>query len=460
MEKRSTADIIVIGAGLTGLTSSFYLKKKGFDVVIIEKNDRTGGVVQTYRENGFIFEGGPNTGVLSHPEVAELFGELNDHCKLEVANPEAKKRLIWKSGMWHALPSGLISAANTPLFTFGDKLRILGEPFRRKGSDNFETLESLVLRRLGRSFLDYAVDPFISGIYAGDPAKLVTRYALPKLYALEQNYGSFIIGAVKKSFEPQDDRMRKATKEVFSAVGGLGSLTDGLAAEIGSDRIYLNAENTVIHARKEGYLVSTRIKGNPVELAAPVIISTVDAGLLPSLFPFMQGEDLSAITNLEYSGVIQVILGFRKWKGMDLRAFGGLVPSREKRNILGVLFTSSFLKERAPAGGALLSVFVGGFRRPELLELSDSEIKELVFAEVVQMLGVTDPDPEILRIFRYKRAIPQYGKSSPERLEAIKRMHERYKGLHIAGAVRDGIGMADRIRQARTIAEEIADNPR
>jgi len=167
-------------------------------------------------------------------------------------------------------------------------------------------------------------------------------------------------------------------------------------------------------------------------------------------------NELMPVTGLEYAGVTQVILGFREWKGMDIKAFGGLVPSREKRNILGVLFTSSFLKERAPEGGALLSVFLGGYRRPELVGMNDGETKDLVFRELENMLGVKDPEPEIFRIFRYKRAIPQYGKSSKERLEAIGRIQKKFRGLSIAGAVSDGIGMADRIRQARIIAGDIA----
>ena len=372
-----------------------------------------------------------------------------------MANPQAKRRLIWKSGRWHALPSGLISALKTPLFTNYDKLRILGEPFRRKGSNPFETLEELVIRRLGRSFLDYAVDPFISGIYAGDPSKLVTRYALPKLYALEQDYGSFIGGAVRKGFEPRDERMQKVTREVFSAERGLASLIGGLAEATGSDKILLNAENTTVSYTGNGFTAGTIINGKPVEVSAPRFVSTVDPEVLPFMLPFVDKNELMPVTGLEYAGVTQVILGFREWKGMDLKAFGGLVPSREKRNILGVLFTSSFLKERAPEGGALLSVFLGGYRRPELVGLSDGDTKDLVFGELEKMLGIKDPEPEIFRIFRYKRAIPQYGKSSKERLEAIDSIQKRFPGLTIAGAVRDGIGMADRIRQARMIAGEI-----
>ena len=66
-------------------------------------------------------------------------------------------------------------------------------------------MASLVKRRLGKSFLDYAIDPFILGIYAGDPAYIVPKYALPKLYNLEQNYGSFVGGAIKKSREPKTE---------------------------------------------------------------------------------------------------------------------------------------------------------------------------------------------------------------------------------------------------------------
>jgi protoporphyrinogen/coproporphyrinogen III oxidase len=448
-------DVIITGAGLTGLTLAFYLKKRGLDVIVIEKGNRIGGVIETINQDGFTIEAGPNTGVLAHPEVAELFDDLAGQCSLETADPEAKRRLIWKSGQWHALPGGLTGAIKTPLFSFIDKLGILGEPFRPKGKDPFETLESLVLRRLGRSYLDYAVDPFISGIYAGDPSYLVTRYALPKLYALEQNYGSFIGGAVKKSFERKDQRMKKATREVFSAVGGLGALVKALGNEIGEENIILNAGDPVIKPGGNKFTCEVQAGGKFFTLDAAFVVSTVDAVSLPALMPFLTPRQLSPVTNLEYAPVAQVVLGFNNWQGGELNAFGGLVPVREKRKILGVLFTSSFFKNRAPLGGALLSVFIGGTRRPELVDYNDDEIRELVFGEVNDMFGLTRVNPDIFRVFRYRRAIPQYGRSSAERLQAIIEIQSRYPGLILAGGIRDGIGMADRIRQAKTIADEI-----
>ena len=449
-------DIIIIGGGLTGLSIAYHLRKKQQNVLILEKSEETGGVIQTGKENGFVYEMGPNTGVLSHPEAAELFEELGNSCELERANPEAKKRLIWKNNAWHALPSGLMEAVTTPLFSLKDKFRMLGEPFRKKGNDPFESVAGLVIRRLGKSYLDYAVDPFISGIYAGDPSYLVTRYALPKLYNLEQTYGSFIKGAIRKKTEKQEERMAKATREVFSAKDGLGNMIQALENAIGLENIQTHALNAVITPlAKEGFKVSTMVYDHKVEYTSKVVISTVGAYALPGLLPFITEPELSPVTCLEYAKVIQVILGFNHWDGMPLNAFGGLVPSKENRKILGALFTSSFLGNRAPETGALLSVFLGGIKKPELFAQNNEQISSLVLNEITEMLHLKKCEPDLLRIFRYEKAIPQYGRNSKERLEAITKLQKKYPGLILAGNIRDGIGMADRIKQAKTIADEV-----
>ena len=177
--------IAIIGAGLSGLTTAFYLKQMGYHPVVFERKDRIGGVIHTSKDNGFLYESGPNSGVISHPETIELIDDLDSSCELEIADSAAKKRWIWKKNRWHALPAGPLSAISTPLFTLKDKFRILGEPLRKKGDNPNEPLNELVLRRLGKSFLDYAVDPFVLGIYEGDPSQLIPKYTLTKLYNLE-----------------------------------------------------------------------------------------------------------------------------------------------------------------------------------------------------------------------------------------------------------------------------------
>ncbi len=447
--------IVIIGAGLSGLTLAYYLKKQGVDFVILEKESLAGGVIQTITENGFTFEKGPNTGVLGNPEVAELFEDLYPVCQLETANSKAKSRLIWKRGKWHALPAGLFSAVGTPLFTLKDKLRILGEPFRKRCSNPMESVAELTKRRLGKSFLDYAIDPFIAGIYAGDPNKLVTKYALPKLYNLEQSYGSLIRGGIKKSIENKKDiRLRKATREVFSVQGGFTQMLLALEKAIGTENIIYNAASTSIVSLHSGFQTSYTLGSTRHSIQSRFVVTTTGAYTLRDLLPEIEQSILEPITSLEYAAVVQVVLGYKEWFGLPLNAFGGLIPSEEKKNILGILFPSTLFKNRAPKEGALLSVFVGGTRLPSAFEMSDEELEELVLVNINRMLK-NNILPEILKIFRYPNAIPQYQASSEERLRCIQLLEKRYSGLLLAGNIRDGIGMADRIKQGKSLALQI-----
>ena len=448
--------IVIIGAGLTGLTLAYYLKKQGKDVLIIEKTDKTGGVIQTENHNDFIYETGPNTGVVGNPEVAELFEELEGLCTFEAANTDAKRRLIWKKDKWHAIPSGMVSAIKTPLFTLNDKFRVLGEPFRKKGTNANETLSEFVKRRLGCSFLNYAVDPFISGVYAGDPNYLITRFALPKLYALEQNYGSFIKGSINKAKERKHNlRLQKATREVFSVQGGLKNLINALTEKVGANNILLNVKNTSIKLTTKGFEISTTINNETIIIHSKKVITTTGGYELKNLLPFLSDEELAPFEELKYASVVQAIVGYKNWEGIKLNAFGGLVPTIEHRDILGVLFNSSFLNGRSPKNGALLSVFLGGTKRPDIFEMNDNEVEEIVSRELLQMMKIHSFKPDLFKIFRYKNAIPQYGLSTEKRYETIDQIQQKYPGLVLAGNIRNGIGMADRIKQARTIAEEL-----
>lgn len=446
-------NIAVIGAGLTGLTTAYYLKKRGIPVTLFEKSDRPGGVIRSVKQDEFIYENGPSTGVLGSAEAVELLEELSDLCTLEVADEAAKYRWIWKNNQWHSLPSGLMGGIKTPLFTFSDKLRLLGEPFRKPGTNPNETLACMVRRRMGESFLKYAVDPFVLGIYSGDPEQLVPKYALPKLYNLEQKYGSFIGGSIKKAKEPKTEREKKVTREVFSVEGGLSNLITALATKIGNEHIHLNIKDLKVYRAASGYHIQH--SGSELQHFEQVI-STAGAYALKDIFDFLPVKTLTKIERLTYARVIQVSLGFKKWEGLKLKAFGGLIPFCENRQILGALFLSSFLKGRAPEGGALISTFLGGVRKPEMTDLTDNEIRNLVSGEIKSLFQLTKWSPDLFVINRYEHAIPQYGLESEEKLASIISLEKDFPGLTLAGNIRDGIGMADRIKQGREIAEKVA----
>lgn len=449
-------DIVIIGAGLTGLTTAFHLSRGGRKVLVLERADRVGGQIHTFREKGFVFESGPNTGVVSYPEVAELFTALHPACQLETAHEESKRRLIWKGNHFRVLPSGLLSAITTPLFTLTDKFRILGEPFRAKGTNPDESVGELAARRLGKSFLQYAVDPFLSGVYAGDPMKLVTRYALPKLYNLEQQYGSFIKGTLAKAKLPKTDRDRLASKKVFSAVGGLDKLPEAMALAIGMQHIILSASNTTIRPSGTKWLITCSTTDGEKTIRANQVITTTGAYTLSELLPFIPKEKMDNISNLHYAPVVQASVGYHTTENLRFEAFGGLVPSCEKKDVLGILFPSACFSGRAPEKGALFSFFIGGVKHAELTTWPEEELKALILHELHSMLKFPiHTEPDMIRIFRHPHAIPQYEQNSGLRFQTIQELEACYPGLILGGNIKGGIGMADRIRQGTEIAQNI-----
>jgi oxygen-dependent protoporphyrinogen oxidase len=450
--------IIIIGSGLTGLTLAYYLKKAGKNILLIEKNNRPGGVIQTNTENGFTYETGPSTGVLSSEQLVNLFEDLKADCILEPANPSAKKRYIWKNRKWEALPGGHdFGAVTTPLFSLKDKFRVLGEVFRKKGGYPDETVAELVKRRLGKSILDYAVDPFVSGVYAGDPGQLITQYALPKLYALEQNYGGFIRGSIAKHREYIKNPTPKVTKDVFSVEGGLQKLIDALTHNIGSENILTACQNVKLTPAESGFELRFSRYSEEFIMNVPKVISTVGGYTLASLLPFVPSEQMHHLTNTTYASVVQVAAGYKNWNGIPLDAFGGLIPTKEKREILGVLFPSAIFKNRCPEGGALLSVFLGGIKKPEMFDKTDDEIKQIVLEELKITMNV-HTEPDLLKIHRYRHAIAQYDIKTGDRLKSIGSIENKFPGLILAGSIRNGIGISDRVKQAVEIAHRIADS--
>jgi oxygen-dependent protoporphyrinogen oxidase len=414
------------------------------------------GVIQTKRNKGFIYETGPNTGIVKYGEVADLFDELSAYCTPEIPDESVKKRFIWKEDRWQQLPSGLKGGIKTNLFTWKDKFRILGEPFRAPGKDPHETLDKMVRRRMGESFLNYAVDPFILGVYAGDPARIVPKFALPKLYYLEQDYGSFIGGAIKKKMKKKENKENRATKDVFSIENGLENLIQALYKSAGTKNFVFNTDSIKINPRNDGsFEVIYTQKGKTYTIYANNVISTIGTYELKNILNISETNHLDILDSVKYAKVIHAAVGFSKWEGPELNGFGGLVPYIENRDILGVLYMSSFLSNRAPENGQLLSVFLGGVRREDIYHKSDKEVKEIIEKELKSMFNLRGFDPDLLELNRYEHAIPQYGKESGQRFEAIKQIEQRYPGLILAGNMRDGIGMADRIKQAFDIARDL-----
>lgn len=446
-------NILVIGAGLTGLTTAFYLAKSKTNFFVIEKNNKVGGVIQTESENNYLFETGPNTGVVGNPDVANLFEDLTGKCEIDIPGLQVNKRYILKANKWEPLPNGLWKGIRTPLFSTRDKFRILGEPFRAPGTNPDESLADMVLRRLGKSILDYAINPFIAGVYAGDPSKLVTRYALPKLYNLEHTYGSFIGGSIKKGFAKKTDEEKKATKKVFSAKGGLSQLTNAIYREAGTSNFALGTTDLNIQFSEGKYVATCKdAQGTEITVKANKLITTTGSFALESFMKFLTNEQLAPIVSLTYANVVEVVLGFKNWDGFNPDGFGGLIPSVENRSLLGVLFMSTLFEKRTPDGGTTFTLFLGGMRNPEFYTLPENELHTIIEKDFMQLMKPSKFNPELFKIYRHANAIPQYGIESGARFAQIDSLEKQYPGLILGGNMKDGIGMADRIKQGKMLA--------
>lgn len=443
MDKR----VAVIGAGITGLVAAFELRRQGTACTVYEAADRVGGVIRTVCEEGFLVECGPNSILDTHPNLGKLISRLGlDGNKLP-ANTAAINRFIVRDGEPIALPVSPPAFFSSPVFSAKAKLRLLREPFIKSKSNPSESLADFVLRRLGREFLDYAINPFVGGVYAGDPAKLCTALAFPKLYELEQKYGSLIKGAIKGAKERRQ-RAEVASKDarMFTFDDGMEVLPRQLAAKLG-EAVRLNSPVAGFQRLENGCWEINGETYTDVLLAIPAhALPKLDAPFDPSLF-----------SEIYYPPVASLSLGF----GINqfthpLNGFGMLVPKVENRYALGALFPSSIFPDRAPPGMTLLTVFIGGSMAPEKALQSEDEMTANALKDLEDLLGLSGA-PEYKKLSVYPQAIPQYVIGYQRFLDRMKQIETDHPGIHFAGHYRDGISVGNSILSGINAAQRIFD---
>jgi oxygen-dependent protoporphyrinogen oxidase len=448
-------DAIILGAGISGLTAGFYLVEKGLRVRILEKSPRVGGAIRSERREGFLIEFGPNTVLDTTPLLGELFQKLGIASERVDASPQAKNRYIVRDGKLHALPTSPLAFLKTPLFSTSAKLRLLLEPFiSRASADREESLAEFVSRRIGPEFLDYAINPFVAGVYAGDPAQLSVQSAFPKLHALEREHGSLIRGAIlsacqrKKSAETPKNRAA-----MLGFQNGLQTFPDALHRALG-DSVSTACGLRSVSRSALGFSVTLE-SGEILE--APVLLSSVPAHSFASL-PMEFAQPLaSTLDAIIHPPVAMVFMGFDKPPGgIERDGFGFLVPAKEKRQILGCIWSSTVFDGRTPPGGAGLTAFVGGGRQPDLARLDDASIAALVLDELRALMGIT-ATPSLVAVQKWEKAIPQYQVGYGRTMDAITRFENETPGFFVSGNFRGGISVPDCVKQSHAMADRISD---
>jgi oxygen-dependent protoporphyrinogen oxidase len=439
--------VVVIGAGLTGLSAAVNLRARGAEVTVLESSSQPGGPVRSEHDGGFLVEHGPNSMMIPDTEVADFLRSLG--LETDIVEPQAKKRFLVRKGRPLALPLGPAGAFTTPLFTLAGKLRVLGEPFVSRGATDDESLASFVSRRLGPEALAYAVEPFVAGIYAGDPEKLSARWAFPKLWNLEREHGSLIRGGLRK-------RRGGSAPKMISFRNGMGELPQRVAEKLGSD-LHCGVRVENIERSGNEWLVEWSRAGTTHRETTDAVVSTIPAFNVPDLpWPRDLASSLEFLREIVYPPVTVAALGFRRADVTHpLDGFGMLVPSAEKRRILGAIFSSSLFPGRAPRDHVLLTVFVGGERQPRLAQLGDDALEQDILSDLHDLLGVRGA-PVFRRVVRWPRAIPQYNTGYGEFLDRMEKAERDWPGLHLAGNYRGGIAAGQCIQNGLRLAEQLS----
>ncbi len=443
--------IAILGAGLTGLAAARELTRRGRRVVVFEGTPEVGGVIRSERSpDGWLIESGPNS-LQETPPVAALIRELGLADRRLVAAPEAKNRYILRDGRLRPLPLSPPGFLRSDLFSLRTKVRLLRELFHPK----LPRLEDLPLanffrEHFGQELLDYALDPFVSGIFAGDPSRLSARHAFPGLWKAEHEHGSLIRAQIASAKAKKARGEPPGAPPIISFAEGLHTLPAALAAALPAGAVRLSSPVTQLSRGPDGWILDASRE----ERFARVIV-TLPAPALARLRVGAPGaqSSLASLDLLEHPPVASLFLGYRRADvAHPLDGFGLLFPSREKRAPLGVLFNSTLFPGRAPEGHVALTVMLGGARRPALAALPIEEQLPLVQRELRELLGVR-AEPVFVRRTHWPRAIPQYQLDHDAHLEVLRAAEQRHPGLHIGGGVRDGIGLPACLKAGQRLAE-------
>jgi protoporphyrinogen/coproporphyrinogen III oxidase len=438
-------DTLVLGAGISGLTTAFHLGRGGRRVAVLEASERVGGSIETVSDGAWRFEMGPNTVVESHESVGRLIRDCGLESERITASATAKRRYLYKGSGLVPLPGGPGGLLSTPLFPLSAKLRLLREPWIAKPSgDVEESIAQFVRRRLGEPFLDYAVGPFVSGVYAGDPERLSVRWAVPKIYALEHDHGSLLRGALAK---------RKGAAPgggMISFREGLEELPKRLAREIGDVRTGVVCATV---SREDGFFRVATSAG-PVE--AERVVLAVPADATARLLEEATAGASRVFAEIPYAAVAVVSLGWRREDvEHPLGGFGFLAPRKEGLRVLGCLFPSEIFPYHAPEGHVALAAFAGGRTDPEIVEWDDERLVSTLVAELRGPLGLRG-EPSFKAVRRWQRAIPQYELGHGRFVERAREIERALPGLYIGGNFLGGVSVPDCIRNATALAEDLA----
>jgi protoporphyrinogen/coproporphyrinogen III oxidase len=461
--------IAIIGGGISGLSAAYYLEQeraKGAPVeyTLLEASGRLGGVMFSDRVGDCVVEGGPDSFLTEKPWASQLCAELGIAGDLIGSNDAQRvtyivvkgKLVPMPDGLMFMVPTMLLPTALTPLFSWGTKIKMLGElmhPPHRAQKD--ETVAEMVERHFGTEVVDRLADPLLSGVYGGDAASLSARAVLPRFVEMEEKHGSLcraMLASRKKMAEMQKAPGYKPKPLFTSLRGGMQQLIDAVVARLNPQSVNTGCAVSTLARDGSGWELQTARGSQSFD----AVIFATPARIASKMLAAVDAQLSADLGGVQYSSSVTVTLGYRRseMKGCP-PGFGFLVPRSEGTRMLATTFVHTKFPFRAPEDKALLRCFLGGAKDQGVLQLSDEEITSIVRKEIKQITGLA-AQPWFVKVYRWERAMAQYTPGHLERIERIGATLKTMQNLAIAGNFYKGIGVPDCVRTGKEAAQQMA----
>lgn len=470
MSKNTTYKVAVVGGGVAGLATAVNLLDQAaaagqsLAVSVFEKETEPGGNLRTLRRDGYQLEWGPNGFLNNEPATLRLVTRLNLDGELERSSDAARRRFLLIGGRLQEIPTSPGAFVKSGMLTPGAKIRMVGELFvppRRdlgQAADKPETDETIAqfgTRRLGQNFTDVMLDPMVKGVFGGEATQLSLAAAFPRMVELEKDHGGLFKAMIALARKRKKKTDAGPSGTLHSFRHGMAALINALAEEIRNDprgTLITGAPVDTVTRDGDGWSVTAdnKVRG-PFDVlihAAPAHAAARQLGPLSEVFSTQLGR-------IPFAPMAVVALGFdRSQVAHDLDGFGMLVPSREKRDLLGALWTSSIFTHRAPGGRVLMRCMAGGAGNPSIMDLDDTDLTNVILGELRPLFGIKGP-PEMVQIIRHQRAIAQYVPGHLAGLKALDHELAKFPGLFLTGSSYKGISVNSCLKEAEAVAEQV-----
>lgn len=452
---RDAVDVVVVGGGISGLSAARDLCLAGLRVALLEADDRCGGKIRTDRVRNFVIDSGPDTLLGHKPAALSLCRELGLDASL-VPPLTPRTTFVLRRGTLRALPETSAfgfptdwkALITTTAFSWRGKARMAAEPLVGRGTEADESIASFVGRRFGLEAVTYLAAPLLAGLHKGDATKLSMHALFPGFVDAERTHGSVV----------RSWRQRTAGASPgpgsMSLEGGLGQLVQRLRETLSSGVVRLGARVTSVsvgQCQASHRPFRTALAGGGTIDSRAVLLS-VPPPVVGAVVPALDAELARLAGAIRCESSVNVALGYpRANVRHDLRGWGIVVPTMERRHVTAVSWVSSKWANRAPADYVLFRVSLGGADHADAIDMSDDEAIDRAHVDLSQLLGIT-AGPALCRVYRWRRAFPQFDVGHLERMAAIDRRLERHPGLFLSAAGFRGVGLPDCIGDARRVA--------